>query len=435
VAQHLLRLALATMLSSSVAWAQDDGRSTRSDRGDEAIYRRIEQVRRAAAGFRLDGSDRDWRRVPQMADARGDAGGDPGRDIVAAAIAPRKNDLWIMLRTAGKASTENWTFYIEVDLWGDAGDDFRIELQSLRRGPVLRYYDESFQPGEPIPLRRAKVVLHHVMEMRIPYADIAAGVPQEKVLQLSGEKARPWVRIRNWTWDADRQRQVDFGPSVASFRLVETPYPLEPSLPSRRQPPVAVGLPLRGQWFVSQGAMGRFSHQNVWAYDLVKRDSAGFQSSPPTSKQNGEYYAWGHPVFSPIDGRVLRTRSAIEDSPVRELGHGGSPANQVYIASADGFALDLVHLQQGSVTVGAFDRVSAGQQVGLVGNSGHSDVPHLHMAVWTGRFSRRTVPLALTNVRVGLNYGQHDPWARELAHWEPREGLFVEAISVADSGR
>lgn len=67
---------------------------------------------------------------------------------------------------------------------------------------------------------------------------------------------------------------------MASYRLIETPYPLDTPLPVRPQPPVAVGLPLRGQWFVSQGAMGRFSHQNTWAYDLVKLDPSGSQSSP-----------------------------------------------------------------------------------------------------------------------------------------------------------
>jgi len=424
---------LATATSAS--WAEGEDRPVASDGGDQVIYRRIEQVRRATAGFRLDGSDRDWRQVPQLTDPRGDAGGDPGRDLVAAAVAPRQNDLWIMLRTAGKPSTDPWAFYVEVDLLADPGDDFRIELESLERGPVLRPYDKRWQAGDPTPLRRAKAIVHRVVEMRLPYADIAAALPADKAALLAGKDVRPWVRIKSWTWDSERQREVDYGPAVASFRLIETPYPLDIALPSRPRPPVDVGLPLRGSWFVLQGAMGRFSHQNLWAYDLVKLDRSGYQSSPRDGKKNTDFHSWGQPVFSPIDGRTLRVRAEAEDSPPREFGRRRTAPNYIQIAAADGFALDLVHFQKGSVTVEPFGRVSAGQQVGLVGNSGNSDSPHLHMAVWAGRFPRRTAPLALTDVRVGLNSGIGDFWARELTRWEPREGFFVEAVPAGQHAR
>ncbi|MBN2475355.1 MAG: M23 family metallopeptidase [Pirellulales bacterium] len=317
-----------------------------------------------------------------------------------------------------------------MDLLGGNGDDCRIEFESLQKLPVLRLYDSDWRPSKPIPLRRTRMAIRQVVEMRIAYEDLATVLPKEKAALLRGENARPWVRIRAWTWNAQRERRVDFGPTVASFRIVETPYALDPALPDRPDSPVQLGLPVRGQWLVVQGAFGSFSHQNVWAYDLVQLDATGHQSWPPESRQNDAYHGWGQPVYSPIEGRVLMARGQMADQSGKQTDRRQAVPNQVYIASPNGFNLDLVHLQQDSVSVRTGERVSAGRQVGLVGNSGSSAGPHLHVAAWQGRFPRKTVPQAWTNVRVGLNPGRNDPWARDLSEWEPREGFFVETVQT-----
>lgn len=52
--------------------------------------------------------------------------------------------------------------------------------------------------------------------------------------------------------------------------------------------------------------------------------------------------------------------------------------NYVILALGDGqFALDA-HLQPGSLQVKPGDRVRRGQVLGLLGNSGNTDAPHLH---------------------------------------------------------
>ncbi len=86
------------------------------------------------------------------------------------------------------------------------------------------------------------------------------------------------------------------------------------------------------------------------------------------------------------------------------------------------------HFRKGSVTVKPGEQVKAGQQVALVGNSGKSLAPHLHVAVWGGTFRSKTVPAAFAKVRVGLNPVEDDPWARELDRWQPRYGFLVEPV-------
>ncbi len=48
----------------------------------------------------------------------------------------------------------------------------------------------------------------------------------------------------------------------------------------------------------------------------------------------------------------------------------------------DGTTGEYYHLQQKGALVDVGDRVVAGQQIGLSGNTGHTTMPHLHFAVY-----------------------------------------------------
>jgi murein DD-endopeptidase MepM/ murein hydrolase activator NlpD len=52
--------------------------------------------------------------------------------------------------------------------------------------------------------------------------------------------------------------------------------------------------------------------------------------------------------------------------------------NHVIVNLGDGVFAFYAHLQPGSITVKAGDKVRRGQVLGLVGNSGNSTEPHLH---------------------------------------------------------
>jgi len=86
----------------------------------------------------------------------------------------------------------------------------------------------------------------------------------------------------------------------------------------------------------------------------------------------------------------------------------------------------LGHLKQGSVTVKVGDVVWRGQPLAAVGNSGHTNEPHLHLQVQdtpTGRKDAdRTYPMVLRNVHI--TRGGPWPWADTR---EPRTGDLVRA--------
>jgi murein DD-endopeptidase MepM/ murein hydrolase activator NlpD len=60
------------------------------------------------------------------------------------------------------------------------------------------------------------------------------------------------------------------------------------------------------------------------------------------------------------------------------------------------------HLHRGSVRVAAGDRVTRGQVIGLVGNSGNSIAPHLHFQVMDGpeSITSNGLPYAIDRYRV-----------------------------------
>ncbi|MFT3727516.1 MAG: M23 family metallopeptidase [Terricaulis sp.] len=74
-----------------------------------------------------------------------------------------------------------------------------------------------------------------------------------------------------------------------------------------------------------------------------------------------------------LDGAFIRGgMSAIAN---KECGNG------VIIDHADGWQTQLCHMRNGSLRVHAGDHVTAGQPVGLVGLSGHTQFPHVHLTL------------------------------------------------------
>ena len=413
--------ALLTLLVLVLGATTTEGQVT-----DETIFRRIEWLRERTNRLTLDGKDTDWRDVPKMVDDRGDTEGDPARDIVAASIAPIEDELWILLQTSIPPSEQPWSFYVRVDLVGENGYDFRIDLKTFSE-PLLTRPPEPGQPAfEPTTIEGVRVAARRAIEIRIPYRAIAPLWPAAMRDQISGEKARPWVRIQCGTWDGLLERIIDEGPTVASYRLVDTPYPLDSPLPQRPKPPSGIRLPVAGQWFIAQGPFGAFSHRRNWAYDLIKIDHLGHQLAPLGSRRLEDFHAWDAPVLAPFDGRVTMSRFKLPDSPVMGGKTPNAMANEVCLESDAGLVLRLRHFQRDSISVRRGDQVTTGQAIGAVGNSGNSSAPHLHFARRSATLYGRSLPLSLTNVRVGLNPVAKDPWARDLDSWEPRYGYFVE---------
>ena len=72
----------------------------------------------------------------------------------------------------------------------------------------------------------------------------------------------------------------------------------------------------------------------------------------------------------------------------RSCGFNGNPWNAVYVAHADGSIAWYGHLKNGTtIAKSVGDTVVAGEQLGIVGSSGNSTAPHLHLEVYDADFN------------------------------------------------
>lgn len=119
-----------------------------------------------------------------------------------------------------------------------------------------------------------------------------------------------------------------------------------------------------------------------WAVDLVARGGWGSRRRAPNPSDPAGFAIFGARVLAPCDGRVIAARNDRPDMPVPVRDRDVLEGNHVVLDCGAVWVL-LAHLMQGSVRVENGAYVREGDVLGLVGNSGQSDEPHLHVHVQT----------------------------------------------------
>ena len=176
--------------------------------------------------------------------------------------------------------------------------------------------------------------------------------------------------------------------------------PPDPAL--HLEPAVTLRLPASGPLLVAGGGPAEFQNYHAatpaqrHALDLlVWENGATYRNDGMT---NGDYLVWGFDILAPADGRVAAVlndqpdivplvaqgAAAASASSGSETASSNPAGNHVVLEVAPGTCIVLAHLQRGSIVVNVGDRVSAGERLGLVGNSGKSSEPHIHMHAQTG---------------------------------------------------
>lgn len=89
--------------------------------------------------------------------------------------------------------------------------------------------------------------------------------------------------------------------------------------------------------------------------------------------------AAGVDVLAAAPGTVLATRDGIAD--FEPFAKGKDCGNGVLLDNGDGWQTQYCHMKLGSVAVKKGDQLSAGAKLGLIGQSGNADFPHLHLTV------------------------------------------------------
>lgn len=146
---------------------------------------------------------------------------------------------------------------------------------------------------------------------------------------------------------------------------------------------VSLEFPLHGGPFqaIQSGPNGSTHALPVekYALDIIKpikfSDFFRFRKADLEFDQN-----FGMPVYSSCDGDVVTALDGFPDMPIGIRGQADQ-ANRVTVNCGQ-FNVAMVHFKKNSILVKVGDIVKTGQQIGLIGNSGASDGPHLHIMAY-----------------------------------------------------
>jgi len=165
--------------------------------------------------------------------------------------------------------------------------------------------------------------------------------------------------------------------------------------------PLVIAAPLRGGgWLAGNGPSNTSEHRRAlltvdgraylaqrFAIDWIQFGKNG-ELGTGKGTENRDYSSYGNEVLAVASGRVIGLKDGIIENKPESLAvpitYETIAGNFVSLDLGNGRYAHYAHLQPGSLRVKVGDRVKPGQVLGLLGNSGNSDAPHLHFQISDG---------------------------------------------------
>jgi hypothetical protein len=165
--------------------------------------------------------------------------------------------------------------------------------------------------------------------------------------------------------------------------------------------PVLVGSPMTGDGWLAMETTSAFTHHDGaqitlngvtrvpqrYAQDWILLDPVTGQAASGNASLARNYYGFGKEIHAVAPGTVMDAGDGLPDN---ELIYA-APTPTIATLAGNFVIVDIgnkkyacyAHMVNGSVRVKKGDVVKEGQVLGLMGNSGNSDLPHLHFQVVT----------------------------------------------------
>lgn len=171
-----------------------------------------------------------------------------------------------------------------------------------------------------------------------------------------------------------------------------------PALKGRVSPDIAIDLAMPlgpGRYMVISGGaslainahLDTLTRESAAAYrgqsyavDIIGIDSIGLRASGISSDDPAQYTIYGRAVLASCSGMVLAAVDGIRDNQVPNVNRATMTGNSI-ILDRNELAVVLAYFKPNSILVFEGDRVTVGQPISQVGNSGNSGEPHLHIHV------------------------------------------------------
>jgi hypothetical protein len=179
-------------------------------------------------------------------------------------------------------------------------------------------------------------------------------------------------------------------------------------------------FPLKGNWLVVYNYDNTYTHRRChsqgFAIDLIQLTD-NLKLVRKKRSYNEDYPAYGKEVYAVADGEVVDCFNEFPENPPgfgsrlpkeewdrlkKEYGFvAGIAGNYVILKHVNNEYSFYAHMVPRSLSIKKGDLVKQGQVIGLVGNSGNSDAPHLHFHLMNGQsiLSARGLPCRFSNIK------------------------------------
>lgn len=252
----------------------------------------------------------------------------------------------------------------------------------------------------------------------------SAAVPDTLIHQVSAENTTTVVTATGAKIAVDKETKPPvLGPPVAGGTWVAAEACCHKSH-HRRAP-----FNLNGAYFLSQR----------YAIDFIKVVDGKLWSGD-NPKDLRSWYTYGQDALAPADSIVV---SVLENEPEvtpfeknpKQLTIDNVTGNHLMFDLGNGLFVVYAHLQPGSIRVKQGDKVRRGQKVALVGNSGNTDAPHLHVHVMDAPkvIQSDGVPFLLEDFRLVGRYESIDTLLPDPSGTPPQP-MIPQSDSVAHTG-
>jgi len=141
-------------------------------------------------------------------------------------------------------------------------------------------------------------------------------------------------------------------------------------------------------------------------------------------ERNTNHYCFGRQIIAPGDGVVADTKDGVFDNIPGKKNTKDIPGNYVIIDHLNGEFSMLAHFQKGSILVKEGDKVKAGEPVGRCGNSGHSNLPHLH-------YHLQNTPRWLDGDGLPAQFNNYYANGKFIEQGEPTQGEIISHDQIS----
>lgn len=205
----------------------------------------------------------------------------------------------------------------------------------------------------------------------------------------------------------------------------------------RKEAPVVIGPPVRGQGWVARFNGSTSFHRRTlmvvngqavisqrFATDWGKYGDEWKYLRAGDGSKNSDFYIYGEPLIAVADAVVVGVKDDLPEndpsktSPAVPVSFETAAGNHVVLDLGQGRYALYAHMQPRGIRVKVGERVKRGQMLGLIGNSGNAVGPHLHFQI-----SDSPVPLAGEGLPFVIDsfevLGVESPQGFQTLDWKP----------------